>query len=163
MSTVLEEVKEIISLPNFEEQNMLAADWEDIDLGPAVEEQMHAYVGALATMYRQNPFHNFEHASHVTMSVVKLLSRIVAPDVDEMKAALNEDVAEDHKGIHQYTFGITSDPLTQFACVISALIHDVDHPGVPNTRLTVENPTLSKFYKDKSVAEQNSVDLSFDL
>jgi hypothetical protein len=31
-------------------------------------------------MYRDNPFHNFEHASHVTMSVVKLLSRIVAPD-----------------------------------------------------------------------------------
>jgi hypothetical protein len=23
-----------------------------------------------ATMYKQNPFHNFEHASHVTMSVV---------------------------------------------------------------------------------------------
>eukprot|EP00980_Cylindrotheca_fusiformis_P025515 scaffold13958_cov118-Cylindrotheca_fusiformis.AAC.1 len=32
-------------------------------------------------------------------------------------------------------YGITSDPLTQFAVVFSAVIHDVDHPGVPNTQL----------------------------
>jgi hypothetical protein len=41
--------------------------------------QLHNYVATIASLYRDNPFHNFEHASHVTMSVVKLLSRIVAP------------------------------------------------------------------------------------
>jgi hypothetical protein len=32
---------------------------------------------SIAALYQDNPFHNFEHASHVTMSVVKLC-RIVA-------------------------------------------------------------------------------------
>lgn len=59
-------------------------------------------------------FHNFPHANHVTMSVVKLLKRIVAPDVQDVKTTL-----------HDHTYGITSDPLTRFAVVFSALIHDV--------------------------------------
>jgi hypothetical protein len=66
-------------------------------------------------MYRNNAFHNFEHASHVTMSVTKLLSRIVAP----------KNIGDDnHDDLHDHTYGISSDPLTQFACVFSALIHD---------------------------------------
>ena len=55
------------------------------------------------------------------MSVSKLLSRIVAPsprDVGMM--SMNEA----NPSLHDHTFGITSDPLTQFACVLSALIHD---------------------------------------
>ncbi|GAX14200.1 hypothetical protein FisN_20Hh177 [Fistulifera solaris] len=153
-TTPLDEVQEIIRLPVFKRGT--GADIKDVDLGDAVLEQLREYVSAVASMYRNNPFHNFEHASHVTMSVVKLLSRIVAPDVD----AVNSDL---ESTLHDYTYGITSDPLTQFACVLSALIHDVDHPGVPNTQLVIENPQLAKFYKDKSVAEQNSVDLSWDL
>lgn len=50
-------------------------------------------------------FHNFEHASHVTMSVVKLLSRIiVAPDLGRVGG---EDRAS---ALHDHTYGITSDP-----------------------------------------------------
>lgn len=47
--------------------------------------------------------------------------------------------------------------------MISALIHDVDHPGVPNSQLIKENSKVAAFYKNKSVAEQNSVDLAWDL
>ena len=65
--------------------------------------------------------------------------------------------------MHDHTYGITSDPLTQFACAFSALIHDVDHPGVPNSQLVKENSAMARFYKGKSVAEQNSVDLAYDL
>ena len=61
------------------------------------------------------------------MSVVKLLSRIVAPE-DVLKESEDDDVVD--KRLHDYTFGITSDPLTHFACAFSALIHDVDHQGV---------------------------------
>lgn len=60
-------------------------------------------------------------------------------------------------------YGITSDPLTQFACIFSALIHDVDHVGVPNPQLAAENEALAHRYKGRSVAEQNSFDLSWDL
>lgn len=81
------------------------------------------------------------------MSVVKLLSRIVATD--------NLDV--DGSTLHDHTYGITSDPLTQFACVTAALIHDVDHLGVPNGQLVKERLPLAEVYKNQSVAEQNSV------
>jgi class 3 adenylate cyclase len=153
-TTPLDEVQEIIRMPVFKRGT--GAEFKEEDLSDAVLVQLREYVSAIASMYRNNPFHNFEHASHVTMSVVKLLSRIVAPDVE----AVNSDL---ESTLHDYTYGITSDPLTQFACVFSALIHDADHAGVPNTQLAVENPQLAKFYKDKSLAEQNSVDLSWEL
>lgn len=88
--------------------------------------------------YRNNPFHNFEHASHVTMSVVKLLSRIVAPDLDQGRRTEIEH------------------PLTQFACVYAALIHDVEPTGVPNTRLVLLE---GEDYTDV----QSVVDLFLDL
>lgn len=43
------------------------------------------------------------------MSVVKLLSRIVAPSEIEIEQG---NVAH---ALHDHTYGITSDPLTQFA------------------------------------------------
>ena len=107
-------------------------------------------------MYKDNPFHNFEHASHVTMSVSKLLSRVVAPS--SQRQDQKEGVS-----LHDHTYGITSDPLCQFACVLAALIHDVDHPGVPNAQLVKEGVPLAKFYDGKSVAEQNSLDLAWNL
>ncbi|GAX15863.1 hypothetical protein FisN_2Lu430 [Fistulifera solaris] len=82
--TVIDEVKEIIELPEYDP---LAAQYQEdpqsIDLGEAAQKQLRDYVMLVATFYRDNPFHNFEHASHVTMSVVKLLSRIIAPDWNE--------------------------------------------------------------------------------
>jgi hypothetical protein len=51
--------------------------------------------------------------------------------------------------------GITSCPLTQFAVVFSAIIHDVDHPGVPNAQLVKEKSPLAEMYRNVSVAEQN--------
>ena len=64
------------------------------------------------------------------MSAKKLMSRIVAPP-KELEGM--DDMDEEHKVaamLHDSTFGITSDPVTQFACAFSALIHDVDHQGV---------------------------------
>ena len=61
------------------------------------------------------------------------------------------------------TYGIASDPLIQFAAIFSAIIHDVDHPGVPNSTLVEEGTSLAVAYNNKSVAEQNSVALAWDL
>jgi hypothetical protein len=61
------------------------------------------------------------------------------------------------------TYGITSDPLTQFSCVFSAVIHDIDHPGVPNATLVEEKTPLATKYNNKSIAEQNSVNLAWNL
>lgn len=97
------------------------------------------------------------------MSVNKLLTRIVAPDIH--LEVDNKSAGGRHKimmGLHDFTYGITSDPLTQFGIVLSALIHDVDHRGVSNTQLAIENPSLANLYKGKSLAEQNSIDLAWD-
>ncbi|GKY95689.1 hypothetical protein MPSEU_000529800 [Mayamaea pseudoterrestris] len=151
---VIDEVQEIIEVPN---QRMSNLDYESIVLPKEVVDEMYDYVSNIAAMYHDNPFHNFEHASHVAMSVTKLLSRIVAPsDVD-----CSHDGAR--KNLHDHTYGITSDPLTHLACVYSALIHDVDHSGVPNSQLVKEKSKLADFYKGRSIAEQNSVDLGWAL
>jgi class 3 adenylate cyclase len=146
----LSEVQEIIHLPEAI-AGKDAIDPKSIDLGDDVKVQMRNYVSILASLYRDNSFHCFEHASHVTMSVSKLLSRIVAPDVPEDGEGDMDEV------IHDFSYGITSDPLTHFAVVLSALIHDVDHRGVPNFVLGKEDPNLAKVYMDKSIAEQNSI------
>jgi hypothetical protein len=153
---VFDEVVEIINLPpkaEINDSDPLQLGVESIDLSPEVYSQLHDYVRTIAAMYPEdNPFHNFEHASHVCMSTIKLLARIVAPNDDNGAGNL-----------HDNTYGITSDPLTQFAAVFSALIHDVDHPGVPNMTLVTECTSLAASYQNKSVAEQNSIDLAWDL
>lgn len=61
------------------------------------------------------------------------------------------------------SYGIASDPLAQFACLFSALIHNVDHSGVPNTQLVKESATVVTTFGTQSVAEQNSVDVAWTL
>lgn len=134
-----------------------------------------------------NPFHNFEHASHVTMSVCKMLHRIV----EERDIAVEQGEDVDLRSEHEDGLVIKYDPLTRFACIFSALIHDVDHQGtythdkdflhlfiafsftqytfylnhkgVPNMTLVQEGDVLAHKYQEKSVAEQNSVNLAWDI
>ena len=118
-------------------------------------------------MYRDNPFHNFEHACHVTMSVAKHLKRITTPELeindDELKAACSKDKGAALALIHDYTHGINSDPITHFAIVFSGLIHDVDHRGISNAQLEKEEPALAKHFQHKSLAEQNSLEIAWTL
>lgn len=105
------------------------------------------------------------------MSVHKVLSRIVRPkledpdgDGDDDEGCLEDELLEEDllEMKHDHTFGITSDPLTQFAIVLSALIHDADHRGVPNGALVKLDKALSAAYQNKSIAEQNSVDVAWE-
>jgi class 3 adenylate cyclase len=158
-NSVIEEVQEIVTLPVFNADNAKKMkDPELVDLGDEVIAQLTEYVTVVSAMYRSNPFHNFEHASHVITSTVKLLSRISAPDLRH-----GDDEADAEKNLHDLTYGITSDPLTQFACIFAALIHDADHPGVPNGQLIIEKASIAAAYREKSIAEQNSVDLAWEL
>jgi hypothetical protein len=152
---VIDEVVESIELPEFDARAVKASiDPGEVRLSPAIITQVHDYVTMIASMYPNNAFHNFEHATHVAMSASKLLSGIVVPDCTDVKIATE---------LHISTDGINSDPLTQFAVVFAALIHDVDHPGVPNDQLAKEDPTMAEMYKYQSIAEQKSVDISWDL
>ncbi|CAB9503949.1 Receptor-type guanylate cyclase gcy [Seminavis robusta] len=155
--TVFEETVEVLELPEFDAKAAAKeGDPEEVQLDDRVIQQLADYVQSIARLYRANPFHNYEHATHVIMSTVKLLSRIVAPQI---ATGVEESAAH----LHDHTYGITSDPLTQFSVVLSALIHDADHPGVPNTTLVKEETPLAQRYKNVSIAEQNSVDIAWTM
>ncbi|CAB9522680.1 cAMP-specific 3',5'-cyclic phosphodiesterase, isoform [Seminavis robusta] len=165
---VIDEVEEVIILPKYDAavakaQETLKYGGETIEVSDEVVDQLREYIGAIARSYKNNPFHNFEHASHVTMSVSKLLSRILRPKLAKGSSINDYDDDDKQQRIHDHTYGITSDPLTQFACMFSALIHDAEHDGVPNAQLVKEESKLASRYKNQSVAEQNSVDVGWNL
>ena len=116
-TTALDEVAEVIFLPQFDEHAEDLKGKKDVEVGPVVMGQLHKYISTIASHYHDNPFHNFEHACHVTMATNKFLKRIVAPDI----AAGDNEMAS---RVHNYTHGINNDPLTLLAIVFSALIHD---------------------------------------
>jgi hypothetical protein len=150
---IIDEVAEVITLPKFNSRYKPPPACSRL-LPPEIRYQMKEFVASIASMYRDVPFHNFEHASHVTMSANKLIKRIVTPA---------EDASKYESDLHFSTFGISSDPLTQFAVVFSALIHDVDHTGLPNSQLVKEQSTIARIFNNKSVAEQNSVVVAWEL
>lgn len=58
-------------------------------------------------------------------------------------------------------FGLRKDPIAQFALLFSGLIHDVQHHGVTNRQLCIEEHELSLIYNDQSVQEKNSLKIAF--
>jgi hypothetical protein len=66
-NTVLEEFQEIIELPNIGTEELLRRSHPNtVTLRPVVVDQLRDLLQNIASMYNDNAFHNFEHASHVT-------------------------------------------------------------------------------------------------
>ncbi|CAB9510863.1 Receptor-type guanylate cyclase gcy [Seminavis robusta] len=168
-------------------------DFDKVEIQENVVFQLREYISIVASCYNDNPFHNFAHASYVVMAIKKYMNRIIAASEMDVGHAVEERVRSSvQAAIHSHTYGkelktndlwemvqlhsshtktfrsvkqkgITSDPLTQFACVFSALIHDVDHPGVPNPQLVREDKEVAERFKARSVAEQKSFVVSWNL
>lgn len=96
------------------------------------------------------------------MSVYKFLKRINAHD-------LNQEVSKMITGrknaptMDDYVRSLNSDPVAHLAIILSAVIHDVDHRGVGNGQLAKEAPSMAARYRETSLAEQNSFEISWDL
>jgi 3'5'-cyclic nucleotide phosphodiesterase len=158
----LDEFQEVIVLQD--DISSIGDQPQESHIDLSISEDLRSYVMIISQMYHDNPFHNFAHACHVTMSVNKLLKRIVSPDLSEEQMRQSKASTNFlHSHLKQLTYGIYSDPIAQFAIVFSALIHDVDHRGCSNVRLAVEEPTIATKYRSKSIAEQNSLDLAWSL
>jgi len=85
--------------------------------------------------YNSNPYHNFEHACHVILNC----------------------------GYFLYSFGTKLSSLEKASLLYAALIHDVEHLGVPNVSLVKKNHELAILYHDQSVAEMNSIAVGLQL
>jgi hypothetical protein len=173
-SRPIEEICEAIPMPRLDragaqQQYRIEKSTQDkVKLLPEVSSQLTDYVSKVAAMYHDNPFHNFAHATHVTMSAIKLLNRIKTLDVDHHYHGDNDEGKTLVEPLHKThaqdsTYGIAADPLAQFAIVFAALTHDMDHPGVPNSVLMSEHTDLARHFQNKSIAEQNSVVLAWTL
>jgi hypothetical protein len=108
-------------------------------------------------MHRDNPYHNFEHSSHVCMHVAKFLSRIQT----RCREAGDNPVLM--KSLHDRTYRVAADPMTQFAMVFASLLLSVDHPGVPNSLVAKAKKEMSRALGGKSVSEANAFLLAWDL
>jgi 3'5'-cyclic nucleotide phosphodiesterase len=108
--------------------------------------QLKQYVKVILAGYQDVPYHNFQHCEHVTISVNKLMDMILHRVPGETAPL---------------TYGFRDDPLMQFALLFSALIHDVQHLGIPNRQLAMEDDELAIKYNDQSIAENQSLFIGF--
>lgn len=150
----LEKLSERIMFPDVAYRDDYYGVSSDVAISSEAQIELLEYVARIASMYRDVPFHNFDHASHVTMSANKLLNRVCTTFEDE-----EEDIAS----VAARTFGISADPLAQFVVVFSSLVHDVDHQGVPNAQLVKENDPLAAEFDNRSVAEKRSITVAWNI
>jgi 3'5'-cyclic nucleotide phosphodiesterase len=165
--SMLEEAQEAIQAPTFDLRlAMNAVEPALLEIPSEVESQLRNYVSSIATAYRQtNPFHSFEHASHVVRTMDQMIKKMRSSS-DVLVTGFDgkpRSAGEIAKEMDQKTFSIASDPLLQFTLVFAALVHDVDHIGVSNQQLIKESSPIASLYKNRSVSEQNAVDISWWL
>lgn len=95
------------------------------------------YIHEVSVHYRPNPFHNFHHAVSVMHFLAVMLNEI---EGCEMFSELN-----------------------LFTLILSALVHDVDHPGKTNLFEINSGSALALVYNDLSVLENHHCSMSFKL
>jgi 3'5'-cyclic nucleotide phosphodiesterase len=159
------EVADAIKIPDYKvlsNSKESKLDGASIKIDSMVKRQLCQYISLIASSYHHNPFNNFNHTCHVTMSVSKLLTRIINLMLDGVTTKNNANMDIGYH-IHDFTYGMHLDPITIIAILLSGIIHDVDHHGVSNIQLMKEQPIMENLYQHQSVAEQNSVNIAWSL
>lgn len=166
---IVEEARDAVRMPSFDSRVaslMVHGDSGIVDVPEEAKAQLRLYVSSIASTYRANEFHNVEHAAHVTLTMEKMIKKLVSPEAQDVfvdfggRARSAEAISFD---LDCRTYGISSDPLSQFALLLACLVHDVDHVGVSNSQLVKEGTPIASLYRNQSVAEQNSVDIAWWL
>ena len=102
---VIDEVKDSIVLPK--EAEKYKQDPDSVVLNDKAASQLRDFVTTVASMYNSHQFHCFEHAGHMTMSVTKLMSRLITSDTIDYNDMSYKKKAGTTK-LHQCTYGIVS-------------------------------------------------------
>lgn len=114
-----------------------------------VVSEVKAFVRKILSQYRKVEYHSFEHAYHVTISSNKLLD-----------LALNSEIHALSKSKPRM-YGLRTDALMHLLLIFVGLIHDVEHQGIPNRQLALEDDELAILYNDQSIAENRSLTIAF--
>eukprot|EP00210_Caulerpa_lentillifera_P001493 g1432.t1 len=129
-----------IDLPNEELVKLVYDLFQDVLAGLEFyinNEALVCFVTAVASHYRENPYHNFLHACHVFHAVWMVLKETNLVD---------------------YLL-----PHDQLALCIAALCHDVDHTGFTNQYHINIGSEVAKRYNEVSVLENHHCALSFAI
>lgn len=100
------------------------------------EQELFNYIAVVSENYRENRFHNFLHAVTVMQCSV-VLSR----DIDSPLLS----------------------PMDRFGLYLSALVHDVNHPGHANSFEKLVQSPLAIRYQEQSILEHHHIAVSFTL
>jgi len=98
---------------------------------------LYNYIGRVSSHYNMVPYHNFHHAFCVVQFTTALLT------------LCNANRFLSQKDI--------------FSLLVSALTHDVDHPGLNNAYAIKTKSDLAVLYKNESVLEHHHIALTFSL
>ena len=141
-----------------------------------VIQELRMYIYSTLANYKKVHYHSCEHAFHVFMSANKLLDMMLCsqiwPTNKEDHTSTTKEGRDECNEIAEHwptstgirpTYGIKDNPLSQFALLFSALVHDVEHTGVCNRQLVLESDELALLYNDQSVAEQRSLSIAFKV
>ncbi len=122
---------------------------ENYVLKDEIMDSLREYVACIGRLHNDVGFHSFEHATHVFLSMNKLLSMVTSADdlnvsakrrlsahdiaasayVQTRRSSVDSTSSADSEGhrrrAEHLSFRISEDPAIRFAMVFSALIHDV--------------------------------------
>jgi hypothetical protein len=101
-----------------------------------VKDTLLPFIKIVQEHYNLNSYHSFEHAVHVLCNVDALRKSVHCPHFTSLE---------------------------WLALLFAALIHDLDHLGVPNFVLVADSHPYALLYNDRNVAEMRSLTLAFDL
>lgn len=107
---------------------------EDLNVDPST---LARYIKEVGRHYHDRPFHNLQHATCVSHFTFMLI---------------NESKAMENLKIHQV-----------FAILLSAVVHDVDHPGNTNLFEINSQSELALRYNDQSVLENHHCSTAFRI
>mmetsp|Transcript_48086 Transcript_48086/g.120215 ORF Transcript_48086/g.120215 Transcript_48086/m.120215 type:complete len:345 (+) Transcript_48086:3-1037(+) len=99
--------------------------------------KLKKFILCVRTCMFDNPYHNWFHAFDVTQTTYCLAIK---------------------SGMHQ-----TLSDVELFALIVSALCHDLEHPGVNNPFLVASRSDLATLYNDRSVLENHHCCRAFQL
>jgi 3',5'-cyclic-nucleotide phosphodiesterase len=94
------------------------------------EKAMHNFLEAIELGYRDNPYHAAVHSADVLQTCIYFTAQGVGALLNDIDVLL---------------------------LIISAAIHDYDHPGVNNAFLITTGHPLAIQYNDRSVLEVSSI------